>query len=103
MFKLTRDDTGNVCTFGKHGASQVITVTITSQQSAAFGAQTTIVRIANAGTSHLHYQVGSNPTASNSTSVQLPINKVEYIEVSGGDKIAVIAPVATIFSVTEIV
>jgi len=103
MSKLTRDDTGKVCTFGKHGASQVITVSLVSQQSAAFGAQTTIVRIANASTSHLHYLVGANPTASNTTSVQLPINKVEYIEVSGGDKIAVIAPVATIFSVTEIV
>ena len=103
MSKLTRDDTGKVCTFGEHGASQVISVTTSSQQSAAFGAQTTIVRIANASTSHLHFAVGANPTASNSTSVQLPINKIEYIEVSGGDKIAVIAPVATIFSVTEIV
>jgi hypothetical protein len=103
MSKLTRDDTGKVCTFGEHGTSQVISVTTSSQQSAAFGAQTTIVRIANSSASHLHYQVGTNPTASNSTSTQLPINKVEYIEVSGGDKIAVIASVATIFSVTEIV
>jgi hypothetical protein len=102
MSKLTRDDTGKVCTFGEHGASQVISVTTSSQQSAAFGAQTTIVRIANASTSHLHFAVGANPTASNTTSAQLPINRVEYIEVSGGDKIAVIAPVATIFSVTEI-
>jgi hypothetical protein len=103
MSKLTRDDNGQVCTFGKHGASQVIAVTVTSQQSAAFGAQTTIVRIANASTSHLHFAVGANPTASNSTSPSLPINSVEYIEVSPGDKIAVIAAVATIFSVTEIV
>ena len=103
MSKLTRDDTGKVCTFGEHGTSQVISVTTSSQQSAAFGAQTTIVRIANASTSHLHYAVGANPTASNTTSAHLPINKIEYIEVSGGDKIAVIAPVATIFSVTEIV
>jgi hypothetical protein len=102
MSKLTRDDNGNVCRFGKMGASQVIAVTLVSQQSAAFGAQTTMVRIANASTSHLHFAVGANPTASNSTSAALPINKVEYIEVTGGDKIAVIAPVATIFSVTEI-
>ena len=102
MSKLTRDDNGNVCRFGKMGASQVISVTTSSQQSAAFGAQTTMVRIANASTSHLHFAVGADPTASNTTSAQLPINKVEYIEVSGGDKIAVIAPVATIFSVTEI-
>jgi hypothetical protein len=103
MSKLTRDDTGKVCHFGKHGTSQVISVTTSSQQSAAFGAQTTIVRIANASTSHLHFAVGTNPTASNTTSPSLPINSIEYIEVSGGDKIAVIAPVATIFSVTEIV
>ena len=103
MSKLTRDENGKVCTFGKHGTSQVIAVTLVSQQSAAFGAQTTMIRIANSSASHLHYAVGANPTASNSTSVQLPINKIEYIEVSGGDKIAVIAPVATIFSVTEIV
>jgi len=102
MSKLTRDDNGNVCTFGELGTSQVISVTTSSQQSAAFGAQTTIVRIANSSTSHLHFSVGANPTASNTTSPSLPINKVEYIEVSGGDKIAVIAPVATIFSVTEI-
>ena len=102
MSKLTRDDNGKVCHFGKHGASQVISVTTSSQQSAAFGAQTTIVRIANSSTSHLHFAVGSNPTASNTTSPSLPINSFEYIEVSGGDKIAVIAPVATIFSVTEI-
>jgi hypothetical protein len=103
MSKLTRDENGKVCTFGEHGTSQVISVTTSSQQSAAFGAQTTMIRIANASTSHLHYEVGANPTASNTTSAQLPINKIEYIEVSGGDKIAVIAPVATIFSVTEIV
>jgi hypothetical protein len=103
MSKLTRDDTGKVCHFGKHGASQVISVTTSSQQSTAFGAQTTIVRIANSSTSHLHFAVGTNPTASNTTAPSLPINSVEYIEVSGGDKIAVIAPVATIFSVTQII
>lgn len=103
MSKLTRDDTGKVCTFGKHGASQVISVTTSSQQSTAFGAQTTIVRIANASSAHVHYLVGTNPTANLTTCPMLSINQVEYIEVSGGDKIAVIAGAGTTFSVTEIV
>ena len=103
MSKLTRDDTGKVCHFGKHGASQVITVTTSTQQSAAFGAQTTIIRIANSSTAHVHYAVGANPTANLTTCPMLVVNEIEYIEVSPGDKIAVIAGLATIFSVTEIV
>ena len=103
MSKLTRDDTGKVCHFGKHGTSQVISVTTSSQQSAAFGAQTTIVRIANASSAHVHYLVGTNPTATLTTCPMLSVNQVEYIEVSGGDKIAVIASAGTTFSVTEIV
>ena len=103
MSKLTRDDNGNLCPFGKLGTSQVITVSTASQQSAAFGAQTTIIRIANAATAHLHYAIGSNPTATLTTSSTLPINTVEYVEVTGGDKIAVIGGTATTFCVTEIV
>jgi len=102
MSKLTRDDNGNLCAFGKHGASQVISVTTSTQQSAAFAANTTIIRIANSSTAHVHYAVGSNPTANLTTCPMLAVNEVEYIEVTGGDKIAVIAGLATIFSVTEI-
>jgi hypothetical protein len=103
MSKLSRDDNGNVCTFGKMGASQVITTSGTSQQSTAFGALTTIIRIANSSTAHCHYSVGTNPTASLTTSPALPINSIEYIAVSGGDKIAVISGTATTFCVTQIV
>ena len=103
MSKLTRDETGKVCTFGDHGASQVLTVTTSTQQSAAFGAQTTMIRIANSSTAHVHYAVGTNPTANLTTCPMLVVNKIEYIEVTPGDKIAVIAGLATIFSVTEIV
>ena len=103
MSKLTRDDTGKVCTFGKHGASQVISVTTSSQQSAAFGSQTTIIRIANSSTAHVHYAIGTNPTANLTTCPMLANNEIEYVEVSPGDKIAVIAGTGTTFSVTEIV
>lgn len=103
MSKLTRDDTGKVCHFGKHGASQVIAVTTSTQQSAAFGAQTTIVRIANSSTAHVHYAIGTNPTANLTTCPMLTNNEIEYVEVSPGDKIAVIASAGTTFSVTEIV
>jgi hypothetical protein len=103
MSKLARDDNGQLCHFGRLGTSQVIAVTTSSQQSAAFGAGTTIVRLANAATAHIHYAVGANPTASLTTSVQLPINQIEYIEVSAGQKIAVISGTSSTFSVTEIV
>jgi hypothetical protein len=103
MSKLSRDDNGNVCTFGRLGASQVITVSGTSQQSTAFGAGTTIIRIANSSTAHCHYVVGTNPTASLTTSSALPINTIEYIQVNGGDKIAVIGGTATTFCVTQII
>ena len=102
MSKLTRDDNGNLCTFGKHGISQVITVTTSTQQSNEFDAQTTIIRIANSSGAHVHYAIGSNPTANLTTCPMLSINQIEYIEVSGGDKIAVIAGTTTTFSVTQI-
>jgi hypothetical protein len=103
MSKLSRDDNGQLCNFGRLGASQVIAVTVISQQSSAFGAGTTIVRLANTSTAHLHYEVGANPIASNATSECLPINTVEYIEVTPGHKIAVVCGTTTTFSVTEIV
>ena len=103
MSKLSRDDNGQLCTFGQFGTSQVISVTSTSQQSNAFAAGTTIVRLANTSTAHLHYEVGANPTASTTTSEALPINTVEYIEVTSGHKIAVVCGTTTTFSVTEIV
>jgi hypothetical protein len=103
MSKLARDDNGQLCTFGRLGTSQVIAVTSTSQQSSAFGAGTTIVRLANTSTAHIHYEVAANPTASTSTSECLPINTVEYIEVTPGHKIAVVCGTTSTFSVTQIV
>jgi hypothetical protein len=103
MSKLSRDDNGQLCTFGQLGVSQVISATSTSQQSNAFAAGTTIIRIANASTAHVHYEVGANPTASLTTSEALPINTVEYLEVSGGQKVAIICGTTSTVSVTQIV
>jgi hypothetical protein len=103
MSKLSRDDNGQLCNFGRLGASQVISVTTSSQQSTAFGAGTTIVRLANSSNAHLHYEVAANPTASTTTSECLPANTVEYIEVTPGHKVAVICASTTTFSVTQIV
>jgi hypothetical protein len=103
MSQLFRDDNGQLCTFGKLGTSQVISATSTSAQSNAFAADTTFIRIANTSTAHVHYMVGSNPTANTSTSSTLPINQIEYLEVTGGQKIAFVCGTTSTVSVTQII
>ena len=87
------------------GTTQVFTVTTSSVQSTAFGASTTMVRLA-CSQGHCHYQIGTNPTASITTSAMMPNNYSEIIRVNPGDKIAVIKD-ATIttstFSVTQLI
>jgi hypothetical protein len=103
MSKLTRDDNGQVATFGRPGVSQVITVGATSSQSTAVAADCTIVRLANTNAAPLFFAVGTNPTATTTTSAMLPVNAVEYIAVSGGEKIAVIrGATATDICITQI-
>jgi hypothetical protein len=104
MSKLTRDDNGQVATFGRPGVSQVITVGATSSQSNAVAADCTIVRLANINSAPLFFAVGTNPTATTTTSAMLPVNAVEYIAVNGGDKIAVIrGATATDVCITQII
>ena len=103
MSKLTRDDNGQIATFGKMGTTQVMTVTASSVQSTAVAANCTIVRLANASTAPAFFTIGSNPTATTTTSAMLPANAVEYVEVTGGDKVAVIrGATATDVSITQI-
>jgi hypothetical protein len=87
------------------GTSQVATVTTSSVQMTAFGATTTMIRIA-CGQGHAHYAIGTNPTASVTTSTMIPPNFVEIVRVNPGQKIAFIKD-ATIttstVSVTELV
>ena len=65
-----------------------------SAQSAAFGSQTYAIRVCSAGVvsgtiDGVRIAVGDNPTAS-ATSALLPVQWVEYIRCSPGQKIAVL-------------
>ena len=103
MSKLTRDDNGQIATFGRMGTTQVMTVTASSVQSTAVAANCTIVRLSNTNAAPAFFSIGANPTATVTTSAMLPANAVEYVEVTGGDKIAVIrGATATDVSITQI-
>lgn len=87
------------------GTAQVFTVSNSSVQSTAFGASTTMIRV-SCSLGHCHFQIGTNPTASITTSPMMPNNFSEIIRVNAGDKIAVIKDstvTASTFSVTELV
>jgi hypothetical protein len=87
------------------GTTQVFSVTNSSVQSTAFGASTTMVRL-SCSLGHCHFQIGTNPTASVTTSPMMPNNYSEIIKVNAGEKIAVIKDAtvtASTFSVTELV
>jgi hypothetical protein len=87
------------------GTTQVFTVTTSSVQSTAFGASTTMVRI-SCSLGHCHFQIGTNPTASITTSPMMPNNFTEIIKVNAGEKIAVIKDAtvtSSTFSVTELI
>jgi hypothetical protein len=85
---LRKDDNGNVMQVGRLGASQDLTITASSQQSAAF---TTLgvfaVRVV--ATVDCRIAIGSNPTAT-TTSTLLLAGTPEYFAVAPGEKLAVI-------------
>jgi len=88
-----------------NGTTQVATVTSSSVQMTAFGATTTMIRIA-CGQGHCHYAIGTSPTASITTSAMIPNNCVEIVRVTPGQKIAFIKDAAittSTVSVTELV
>ena len=87
------------------GTTQVFTVTTSSVQSTAFGASTTMIRV-SCSFGHCHFQIGTNPTASITTSPMMPKNFSEIIKVNAGEKIAVIKDAtvtSSTFSVTELI
>ena len=87
------------------GTTQVASVTNSSVQMTAFGASTTMIRIA-CSLGHCHYAIGSSPTATLTTSAMIPNNTVEIIKVSPGQKIAFIKDAtvtSSTVSVTELV
>jgi len=87
------------------GTAQVASVTNSSVQMTAFGASTTLIRI-SCSLGHCHYQIGTNPTASVTTSAMIPNNSIEIIAVTPGQKIAFIKDstiTSSTVSVTELV
>lgn len=78
-----------------------------SVQSAAFGSQTYWIRVCAQGvvsaTSGVRISVGDSPTA-DSTTAYLPVNWVEYIKVTPGQKIAALSndTITGTLSVTEL-
>jgi hypothetical protein len=87
------------------GTTQVASVTTSSVQMTAFGASTTLIRIA-CSLGHCHYQIGTSPTASIITSTMIPNNSIEIVAVSPGQKIAFIKDAtvtSSTVSVTELV
>jgi len=87
------------------GTTQIFTVSNSSVQSTAFGASTTMIRV-SCSLGHCHFQVGTNPTASITTSPMMPNNFSEIIRVTPGQKIAVIKDsgvTSSTFSVTELI
>jgi hypothetical protein len=87
------------------GTTQVFTVANTTAASNAFGANTTMIRIA-CSLGHCHYQIGSAPTANLTTSPMMPNNSIEIIKVTPGQKIAFIKDAtvtSSTASVTELV
>ena len=104
MSRVARDDLGQITQIYQLGTTQVMTVTASSVQSNAIASDCTIIRIANSSTAHAHFQIGSNPTASLTTSPMIPANQVGYFKVNGGDKVAVIrGGTATDVSITQII
>lgn len=104
MSKLAKDDNGQLTQIYQLGTTQVMTVTASSVQSSAIASDCTIIRLANGNAAHCHFQIGSNPTASLTTSPMLPANSITYLKVTGGDKVAVIrGATATDVSITQIV
>ena len=104
MSRLARDDLGQLTQIYAFGTTQVMTVTASSVQSNAIASDCTIIRLANSSTAHAHFAIGTNPTASLTTSPMLPANSVQFVKVNGGDKVAVIrGATATDVSITQII
>ena len=60
-----------------------------STQTPAFADDTRIIRVSVTG-DHCHFNIGSNPTASESDSPSISAGNVEYFKVKGGWKLAAI-------------
>lgn len=86
---------------GRLSTVQNFTMSGSSQASAAFGAQTYMIRIAT-GAQPAFFDIGAAPVAA-ATTHMIGANEHDYITVNPGQKIAVLqAGTAGVFSVTEL-
>jgi hypothetical protein len=85
-----KDSNGRTLPYPNHPplASQAVSISDTSAQSAAFAEHTRFIRIS--ADVECAYKVGENPTATTSDAV-LAADEIEYIGVRGGDKVALVA------------
>jgi hypothetical protein len=74
-------------------ASQSVSLSAASQQVTMTDPRTMYVRLAS-GPTALYYKSGANPTATTSDTY-LPLNWVDYIQISPGEKIAVLGTSAS--------
>jgi hypothetical protein len=105
MSIATRDDNGNAVEIFRAGTAQVLTVTNSSVQSAAFGTNTTHVLV-SCSLGHCHIAFGASPTATVTTSTMIVPNAPFYFSVKAGEKVAVIKDstvTSSTFSITELV
>jgi hypothetical protein len=81
-------------------STSVITMSGTSAQSSAIGANIQYVRLV--ADANCHYEIGANPTATTST-VYLPVGEIETIKISEGEKVAGICASGNLYvtSLTE--
>jgi hypothetical protein len=83
------------------GTVTVITMSGTSQATAAVGSQTRAVRLAT-GAQPAYFLIGSDPTAA-ATSHLLGTNCVDYVAINPGEKVAVLqGGTAGTISITEL-
>jgi hypothetical protein len=105
MSIITRDDNGNPVEVFRAGTAQIFTVTNSSVQSTAFGANTTHVLVSSS-LGHCHIAFGTSPIATVTTSTMIVPNAPFYFSVKAGEKVAVIKDstvTASTFSITELV
>jgi len=103
MSVVLRDSNGHDYAeiIGKEGAVSVMTAGAASTQSSVFGDSVTLIRIAVAVTnSHVHYAIGTNPTANTTTCSLIPSGALLHIAVQPGQKIAFIRGGSTDINVT---
>jgi hypothetical protein len=105
MSIVARDQGGNIVDAYTPSTAQVFAAGNTTAQSAAFGLNTTLVRV-SCSLGHCHVAFGANPTASITTSMMMENNNSTVFRVNGGDKMAYIkdaAVTASTICVTELV